>query len=143
MTNRGFSVRLARAGELPEAELLTLYRTAGWLGEEEDSSFLSVVAEKSALLAAAFEDEGGRLIGMARALSDGVSDAYLQDVAVLPEYRRRGVGGALVRLLVRELRKSGVDWIGLIGEPGSIDFYRELGFETLSGFVPMRYRGKE
>jgi ribosomal protein S18 acetylase RimI-like enzyme len=42
----------------------------------------------------------GRMVGFARALSDGVGLAYLADVYVLPELRGRGVGRALVRLMI-------------------------------------------
>ncbi|MBP5531811.1 MAG: GNAT family N-acetyltransferase [Lentisphaeria bacterium] len=54
---------------------------------------------------------------------------------VAPEHRRRGVGGAIVRALVAELRKRGVDWIGLVGEPGTEEFYRSLGFRAPENFT--------
>jgi spermidine synthase len=47
-------------------------------------------------------------------------------------------GGEIVRLLIRELKAKGVDWIGLIGEPGTEKFYSRLGFSVLKGFIPMK-----
>ena len=91
-------------------------------------------------MAAAFD--GGRLIGMGRALSDGAGDAYIQDIVVDPDYRKQGIGGAIVKMLVAELRDAGVSWIGLVGAPGTEKFYRELGFAPLKDHIPMRYAGE-
>ena len=40
---------------------------------------------------------GGRQLGFARVISDGVTRAYLADVYVLPEARGNGLGKELVR----------------------------------------------
>ena len=104
-----------------------LYAEAGWVASGESCAFLRPALLGSCVVVGAFEGE--RLIGLGRALSDGVSDAYIQDVVVSPDFRRRGVGGEIVRRLVSELRDRGVDWIALVGEPGTEKFYAELGFE--------------
>lgn len=111
-----------------------LYRIAGWVEESDDCGFLAAALENSCAVCGAY-DESGRLAGMGRALGDGVSDAYIQDVVVTPEYRRRGVGGGIVRTLVAELRRRGIDWIGLVGEPGTEEFYRSLGFRSPDNFT--------
>lgn len=43
---------------------------------------------------------GGRMIGFARAVSDGVAIAYLADVFVVDSARGHGVGKALVRAMI-------------------------------------------
>ena len=116
-----------------------LYRIAGWVEDEAACGFLASALENSCAVCAAY-DEAGRLAGMGRALGDGVSDAYIQDVVVDPAFRRRGVGGAIVGTLVAELKRRGVDWIGLVGEPGTEDFYRSLGFDATPGFIFWRVR---
>ena len=55
-------------------------------------------------------DERGRLVGSARALADGAKRAMILDVIVDPAWRGRGIGSAVLRLLldhpaVRECRK--------------------------------------
>ena len=80
------------------------------------------------------------MIAMGRVLSDGVSDAYIQDVAVLPDFRGRGIGGKIVTFLVEELEKRGVDWIALVGEPGTENFYKRLGFEKKAGFSLWKWK---
>ena len=116
-----------------------LYRIAGWVGEDDGCGFLEAALRGSCVVCAAYSGE--ILIGMGRVLGDGVSDAYIQDVVVDPEFRRRGVGGAVVKRLVAELRARGVDWIALVGAPGTDEFYRSLGFTAPEGFVFWRPPG--
>jgi ribosomal protein S18 acetylase RimI-like enzyme len=57
---------------------------------------------------------------------------YLERLAVLPAYRRRGHGGRLVRHVLEQARaaRSGSVEIGIIAEQAELrDWYRELGFE--------------
>jgi spermidine synthase len=81
------------------------------------------------------------MIGMGRVLSDGISDAYIQDVTVLPGYRGRGIGGRIIAHLLQKLQAERIEWIGLIGEPGTRDFYENLGFKKMEGFEPFLYKG--
>jgi spermidine synthase len=119
-----------------EKEIEALYRDAGWWQNDWDSSFIAPMIRGSFLFAGAFFQ--GRQIGMGRALSDGVSDAYIQDVVVLKEFRGKKIGSRITVFLVEELQRRGIDWIGLIGEPGTKDFYERLGFQEMKNFIPMR-----
>jgi spermidine synthase len=121
------------------AEVVRLYKSAGWWKEHYVAeAFIPDMVKKSACFAGAFDN--GRMIGMGRALSDNVSDAYIQDIVTLDEYRRHGIGGKIVKALIHELKAKGIDWIGLIGEPGTEEFYARLGFEALKGFIPMKLK---
>ncbi len=55
--------------------------------------------------------DGDRQVGFARAFTDGVSLVYLADVYVLPEYRGRGLGIALVREMVENGPYANLRWI--------------------------------
>ncbi len=81
--------------------------------------------------------EGEAIIGMGRALSDGVSDAYVQDVTVADEYQHTGIGSLIVKKLVSRLQDDGLSWIGLIAERNSHAFYERLGFKLMPHSVPM------
>ena len=83
------------------------------------------------------------MVGMGRAISDGVSDAYIQDVTVLSTYRGRGLGSRIVQCLVAELTRRGIDWVGLVAMPGTASFYEPLGFEPMADFVPMKYKHQD
>ncbi|MCK5845698.1 MAG: GNAT family N-acetyltransferase, partial [Victivallales bacterium] len=115
------------------------YKDAGWWEGKYDSdaSFIQKLVAGSHLFAAAL-DVNGRMIGMGRTISDGCSDAYIQDVVVLSEFRGRGIGGKIIRTLLTELRNRGVDWIGLIGEPGTKLFYEKQGFTVMKCHIPMK-----
>lgn len=118
------------------AELLPLYEAAGWLEPGEDAAFLDRLASGSRQFACAWED--GRLVGSMRALADGVSDAYLLDLVVLPGWRRCGIGAQLVRRLAEALKAEGYGWCILVGAPGTAAFYAHLGLPALEGYVPYR-----
>jgi ribosomal protein S18 acetylase RimI-like enzyme len=78
----------------------------------------------------AFARDGGRLVGMARLLSDGVCNAYLVDVWTASSYRRRGVGSAMIRHLLEQVPGQHV---GL--QTGDAQgFYEKLGFRSQPEF---------
>ena len=117
--------------------ILALYRMQGWWGPsgERDPAMAGAMIRGSHCFAVA--EAEGRIIGMGRALSDGVSDAYIQDVVVDPAFRGRGIGSRIVADLVHRLRHDGIDWIGLGAEAGTHDFYRKAGFTELPGCLVM------
>ena len=74
--------------------------------------------------------DGEHQIGFARAVSDGVSLAYLADVYVLGDYRGRGLGYELVREMV-EGSFGEVRW--MLHTADAQGLYEKLGF---SGDAP-------
>lgn len=58
-----------------------------------------------------YEKSSGDLVGFARAVSDGVSLAYLADVYVLPAHRGHGLGVRLVEVMVDEGPGSHFRWM--------------------------------
>lgn len=77
---------------------------------------------------AVFVYEDGRMVGFGRALSDGVYQAAVYDVAVLPEMQGRGIGKQIVEAILA--RVAGCNVI-LYASPGKENFYRKLGFRLL------------
>jgi ribosomal protein S18 acetylase RimI-like enzyme len=69
--------------------------------------------------------DGARLVGFARAFSDGVTNAYVSSVMVDAEYRRRGIGRELLRRIV-----EGRETIRFVlhARRDAMPFYRALGF---------------
>jgi GNAT superfamily N-acetyltransferase len=80
--------------------------------------------------------DGERQVGFCRAATDGVSFVYLADVYLLPEYRGRGLGEALVRTMVEEGALSGLKW--LLHTTDMHPLYRKLGFDTPNAKVMER-----
>jgi len=126
----------------PIEEIRSLYIAAGWWQESEKAraAILPMIAGSFCFIVAT---DGKKTVGMGRVISDGVSDGYIQDVVVLPEYRGYGIGKKIIVKLTEECQKSGVVWIGLVAEPGTPPFYEKIGFRQIEGFVPMRFPTKE
>ena len=102
-------------------EMVFLYREAGWWGKENDFESAQKMLDGSFAVAVAKND--GKVIGLMRAISDGVSDAYMLDLVVKKEFRRRGVGKAVTEKLAAFLHECGIEWIVLIGAPGTEKLY--------------------
>lgn len=68
----------------------------------------------------------GRMIGFARALSDGLALAYLADVYVHPEHRGHGLGVALVRLMIDD--GPGAEFRWMLHTADAHGLYAKFGF---------------
>ena len=77
---------------------------------------------QSAHVCLAYAD--GRLIGTARALSDGVCNGYIVDVWTLSAYRRQGVASAMMRHLLDRMPGQHV----YLFSDDAAGFYQKLGF---------------
>jgi ribosomal protein S18 acetylase RimI-like enzyme len=75
--------------------------------------------------------DGGRVVGMARLLSDGVCNAYLLDVWTASSHRRLGVGRAMVEALSEAVPGQHV---GLQTDDAQA-FYESLGFRHQPDFM--------
>lgn len=115
------------AGSLDFDEVLALYGAVGWTAYTNDDATLRAALAGSSLVVAARRD--GRLVGLARAISDGATICYVQDLLVHPDARRSGVGRALM-LAVLE-RYAGLRQKVLLtdDERGQRAFYEALGFQ--------------
>jgi predicted GNAT family N-acyltransferase len=71
----------------------------------------------------------GRAVGTAR-LVFGPTRAKIGRMAVLRNYRGRGIGRKLLRAALAGARKSGVENIYLHAQLSAIPFYERLGFRT-------------
>ena len=123
-----------------EVEIANLYRAGGWWKEEYDPEELPRLIKGSFLFAVAVNIKTGRAVGMGRVISDGVSDGYIQDLVVLPEYRKTGIGTQIVSTLVKKCIELGSSWIGLIAEPDTEKFYLPSGFHPMEGHTPLIFR---
>jgi len=83
---------------------------------------LDEMDEKS-LHALAFDD-AGKAIGTGRLLPDG----RIGRMAVVKEWRRRGVGADLLEALVEEARRRGFREVKLSAQLQAAEFYRVHGF---------------
>ena len=113
-----------------EAEILRLYRSAGWTAYTDQPEVLRKGFENSMLTLAAYE--GNQLLGIIRAVGDGHTIVFVQDILVFPEHQRKGIGSALLQAILN--RYSHVRQIELATDntPKSIAFYKSMGFREMS-----------
>ena len=82
---------------------------------------------------------GDWLIGMGRMVGDGAMYWYLQEIIVLPEYQKQGVGTKIVNHLVdyavSHSTTGKFTTIGGVSAKGKEEFYRKLGFEVISNGI--------
>ena len=69
--------------------------------------------------------DGGEIVGTARALSDGVCNAYVVDVWTRAPYRKRGIARAMLATLEAHLKGQHV----YLFTDDAADFYHKLGFK--------------
>lgn len=112
-----------------EAQILSLYRAVGWSNYYERPEMLEKAYAGSLCVLGAYENE--KLVGIIRAVGDGASILFIQDILVHPEYQRRGIGTALMQALLE--RYSHVYQIQLATDntEKTIAFYKSLGFQPL------------
>ena len=106
-------------------ELSALYRAAP-LGTK-DAASLKTAFGNSRYVLFAYEDD--RLVGVGRALADGIDCSYLCDIALLPSHQGRGLGKQIVERLL-EL-SAGHRKIILYAVPGKEPFYARFGFRRM------------
>ncbi|HET9204777.1 MAG TPA: GNAT family N-acetyltransferase [Burkholderiaceae bacterium] len=107
-------------------ELSALYRVAP-LGDKKPADLQRSFSNS---LYRCFVREDGRLVGVGRALADGVDCAYICDIAVLPSHQGTGLGKQIVGRLVE--RSRGHRKIILYAVPGKEPFYRQFGFKRMT-----------
>ncbi len=111
--------------EIDWAELAELYRVAP-LGDKPPATHKTAFSNS---MFHCFVRENGALVGVGRALADGVDCSYICDVVVLPSYQGRGVGKQIVARLVA--LSQGHNKIILYTVPGKEAFYKKFGFKRM------------
>lgn len=86
----------------------------------------------------AFDDN--KLVGVSRAISDGVKQAAIYDVAILPEYQGLGIGRLLIEGIINKLPGCSFILFSNIGKEG---FYERFGFRLLKSGMAKFINEKE
>ena len=107
-------------------DLADLRESVGWSRMEKEynnplltSSYHIAVYEKEAL------------IGYIDCVSNGVTDAYIQDLMVHPDYQGRGIGTDLMKKMIDYLKKKHIYMISVVFEEMLKPFYEKFGFFSM------------
>jgi len=99
-------------------------RFAIFVGEQNVPAGIELDDKDAESLHAVAYDEAGKAIGTGRLLPEG----KIGRMAVVKEWRRRGVGADLLEALVGEARRRGLAEVQLSAQLQAAEFYRAHGF---------------
>jgi GNAT superfamily N-acetyltransferase len=112
--------------KLDVEEVAALYHSSGLALRrpvDDRDRFATMLRAANLVVTARLDD--GRLVGIARSLTDGAYVTYLSDLAVDGDLQRKGVGRDLVRATVDAAPRAK---IVLLAAPAAVDYYPRIGF---------------
>lgn len=112
------------------AEHAALAAAVNWEAHFDDA--VRAASLSASIAGVVYVDDAGEVVGMARAVGDGMQYAYVQDVIVHPDHDGEGIGTRLVERLITLLRPHpGTElFVGLFASPEAEDLYASLGFTS-------------
>lgn len=108
----------------------------GWKRPHSPEGHLTIL-KNSDHVVLALDSEVGKVVGFVTALTDGVQAAFIPLLEVLPAYRGKGIGSALMSEMLKKLR--GIPAIDLTCDPSLQAFYARLGMVPSVGMVIRDY----
>ncbi len=107
-------------------EIVNLYESVGWTNYLERVDTLREAYANSLCVLGAYDSEN--LVGILRAVGDGRTIVFIQDILVLPEYQRQGIGSKLLQAVME--RYQDVYQMELLTDntEKTKAFYRSAGF---------------
>lgn len=118
--------------KLDDEAVLALYQAVGWVMYMRDPVKLKRALAQSLKVLGAFD--GDRLVGLIRAVDDGETILFIQDLLVLPNYQRQGIGRQLVKALVDHYPEVRQRVLLTDDQPDTRAFYEKIGFVSSDHF---------
>ncbi|MGM0875567.1 MAG: GNAT family N-acetyltransferase [Bacillota bacterium] len=84
---------------------------------------------------AGVRDENKKLVAFGYVAGMGLQHGYMEDILVHPEYQKQGLGVNLVKELLIESERYGLEIVTLTYDTKHINFYQTCGFTPCSGGV--------
>lgn len=116
--------------EYKEDEILRLYSEVGWTAYTENIQALKQGYKNSLLVLAAYDND--KLLGIIRAVGDGFTIVFVQDILVFPEKQRQGIGTALLQAVLDRYPDVRQIELATDNTPKTVAFYKSMGFCELS-----------
>ncbi|OON99011.1 MAG: GNAT family N-acetyltransferase [Epulopiscium sp. Nele67-Bin004] len=113
-----------------EEEILNLYKAVGWSNYYNNPEMLKSAYENSLYTLGAYVDNV--CIGVIRVVGDGHSVLFVQDIIILPEYQRQGIGSTLLKTILEKYENVYQIHLTTANTPKTISFYESLGFVDMA-----------
>jgi N-acetylglutamate synthase-like GNAT family acetyltransferase len=125
-----------RKSQFDLEQLQALFKRGAFWAQERSIEDLSIAIANSEPVVSVWDRE--RLIGFARATSDGIYRATIWDVVIDPDYRGAGLGGKLVETVLSHPRMNRVERVYLMTTHQQ-KFYERIGFECNASTTMVLY----
>ena len=124
-------------------DVLPLYEAVGWTNYTTKPEMLKAAYENTLHVLAALNDEG-KLVGILRAVGDGASIVFIQDILVTPEYQHQGIGTKLLQMILEKYKNVYQIQLATDDSTKTVSFYESNGFTNLTSLncVSFIYTGK-
>ena len=121
-----------------------IYEAVGWTNYTQNPEMLEVAYKNSLHVLAAF-NEKGILVGVLRAVGDGASILFIQDILVTPEYQHQGIGTKLLQQTLEKYKNVYQIQLATDNSMKTISFYESNGFTSLTSLncVSFMYTGNQ
>ncbi len=117
-------------------QLQALFKLGAFWATERKIEDLNIAIENSEPVVSVWDSQ--KLVGFARATSDGIYRATIWDVVIDPEYRGAGLGRKLVQTVLSHPRMNRVERVYLTTTHQQ-SFYERIGFEVNSSSTMVLY----
>ena len=112
-------------------EVLPLYEAVGWTNYTQNPTMLKEAYKNSLHILAALNEEG-KLLGVLRAVGDGASILFIQDILVTPEYQHQGIGTKLLQQTLEKYMNVYQIQLATDNSTKTVSFYESNGFTSLT-----------
>lgn len=117
-------------GEINWEEIRDVYQSVGW--NKHTIEIIKQIFQNSNVISFVSVDD--RIVGIGRAISDGVFNAAIYDIVVHKDFQKLGIAKKIVNDLLNRLNH--ISCVHLIATTGNVEFYHKLGFkETKTGMA--------
>ena len=125
-------IKITKESSVSIDDVLHLYQAVGWTNYTHQPEMLEQSLAHS--LAIYIARDGEEIVGLVRLVGDGFSSVFVQDLIVLPTYQRQGIGSNLMKEVLADYKGAYQVQLATEQTEKTLEFYRSLGFETLSSF---------
>ena len=113
-------------------ELISLYDNVGWSNYTNNPKMLKEAYQNSLKIISVWDNN--QLVGIIRVVGDGHSIIYIQDLLVLKEYQRKGIGSKLLGIVVKKYENVYQKILLTDNETSVVKFYEHCGFSKSEKF---------
>ena len=125
--------------EIPIEQILELYKLNEWSAVNKPNELYKGLQNSHSLISAW---DGGSLVGIGNAISDGYLVVYYPHLLIHPKYQGKGIGKMIMSKMHERYGEFHMQMLTADGK--AIKFYEKVGFERAGSTEPMWiYKGNE